>query len=108
MRLREVRDRGGRGFIFNAKDAADCAEDAKGVFSVLLSENLCTLGRARTRFGRKLRGFGGFGTQKGHCFAKRMECVQLAGALVGKGVSKAGASSTHSKRFARFGCGLPR
>ena len=38
--------------------------------------------------------------------AKRLECVQLAGAVLGGGGSKAGASSTHSKRFAQFGCGV--
>src|ERR1017187_3964784 len=40
------------------------------------------------------------------CHAKRLECVQLAGAVIRRGVvRKAGASSTHSKRFAQSGCG---
>ncbi len=37
--------------------------------------------------------------------AKRVECGQLAGAFGHPPRPKAGASSTHSKRFARFGCG---
>src|ERR1035438_5794025 len=40
------------------------------------------------------------------CHAKRLECVQLAGAIIRRGVvRKAGASWTHSKRFAQSGCG---
>src|SRR5258708_2830169 len=35
-----------------------------------------------------------------------MECVELAPAVERRGSLKAGASSTHSKRSARFGCGL--
>src|SRR5258708_39072762 len=38
--------------------------------------------------------------------AKRMECVELAPAFNGPRRSRAGASSTHSIRFARFGCGV--
>src|SRR6266852_2149107 len=40
--------------------------------------------------------------------AKRLECVELAPAVERRGSSKAGASSTHSKRFARFGCASMR
>src|SRR5260370_644168 len=35
--------------------------------------------------------------------AKRLECVELAPAVEWRRSLKAGASSTHSKRFARFG-----
>src|SRR5260221_7695461 len=38
--------------------------------------------------------------------AKRMECVELAPAIGCPRASKAGASSTHSIRFARFGFGF--
>src|SRR6266852_3946973 len=34
------------------------------------------------------------------------ECVELAPAVESRWSPKAGASSTHSKRFARFGCGF--
>src|SRR5258708_39991855 len=36
--------------------------------------------------------------------AERLECVELAPAFNDPGRSTAGASSTHSKRSARFGC----
>src|SRR3989442_15796769 len=38
--------------------------------------------------------------------AKRLECVELAPAFNDPRRSTAGASSTHSTRFARFGCGF--
>ena len=47
-------------------------------------------------------------TRVGRGLAKRVECAQLAGAvewLIGIGQAKAGASSTRSIRFARFGGG---
>src|SRR5713101_3433841 len=37
-----------------------------------------------------------------------MECVELAPAVQRRGTAKAGASSTHSIRFARFGCGIAK
>src|SRR5882762_2281410 len=43
----------------------------------------------------------------GGCLAKHMECVELAPAVACQGRSTAGASSTHSIRFAPFGCGFP-
>src|SRR5713101_9443808 len=48
---------------------------------------------------RAARIFGGW------VVAKRLECVELAPAIERRGSLKAGASSTHSKRFAQFGSG---